>query len=173
MRTNKSSLKSRGDETSHAWLFEFRHDELFRDEDEAPAPPLGSKIISNTDQNKLEEVHVVLGNLKIIKMSLTEVLVCWQMVPTTRTLVWGQELRNRGRRLGNSLHSRRTAVASEFLSDSHLLVLMCDTATSDQLQRSDFITRQAPLLPGDSDLDQLSRIFQTLGTPTEDDWPAS
>lgn len=30
---------------------------------------------------------------------------------------------------------------------------------------------QAPFLPGDTDLDQLSRIFQTLGTPTEKDWP--
>ncbi|XP_072051090.1 cyclin-dependent kinase 7-like isoform X2 [Amphiura filiformis] len=28
-----------------------------------------------------------------------------------------------------------------------------------------------PFLPGESDLDQLSRIFQTLGTPTDDDWP--
>lgn len=28
-----------------------------------------------------------------------------------------------------------------------------------------------PFLPGDTDLDQLSRIFQTLGTPTEKDWP--
>lgn len=30
-----------------------------------------------------------------------------------------------------------------------------------------------PFLPGDSDLDQLSRIFQVLGTPTEKDWPVS
>ena len=30
-----------------------------------------------------------------------------------------------------------------------------------------------PFLPGDSDLDQLSRIFQTLGTPTEKEWPVS
>lgn len=30
---------------------------------------------------------------------------------------------------------------------------------------------RAPFLPGDTDLDQLSRIFQTLGTPTEKDWP--
>ena len=32
---------------------------------------------------------------------------------------------------------------------------------------------RAPFLPGESDLDQLSRIFQTLGTPTEEDWPVS
>ncbi|XP_041373932.1 cyclin-dependent kinase 7-like [Gigantopelta aegis] len=31
---------------------------------------------------------------------------------------------------------------------------------------------RVPLLPGDSDLDQLSRIFQVLGTPAEKDWPA-
>lgn len=30
---------------------------------------------------------------------------------------------------------------------------------------------RAPFLPGDSDLDQLSKIFQTLGTPTEKEWP--
>ncbi|XP_067666323.1 cyclin-dependent kinase 7-like [Haliotis asinina] len=30
---------------------------------------------------------------------------------------------------------------------------------------------RAPFLPGESDLDQLSRIFQVLGTPGEDDWP--
>ncbi|XP_071586580.1 cyclin-dependent kinase 7 isoform X2 [Heliangelus exortis] len=29
-----------------------------------------------------------------------------------------------------------------------------------------------PFLPGDSDLDQLTRIFETLGTPTEEQWPA-
>lgn len=32
---------------------------------------------------------------------------------------------------------------------------------------------QVPFLPGDSDLDQLTRIFETLGTPTEDQWPVS
>ncbi|KAK7450214.1 hypothetical protein BaRGS_00039962 [Batillaria attramentaria] len=30
---------------------------------------------------------------------------------------------------------------------------------------------RAPFLPGDSDLDQLSRIFQVLGTPGDADWP--
>lgn len=30
---------------------------------------------------------------------------------------------------------------------------------------------RVPFLPGDSDLDQLNRIFQTLGTPNEDTWP--
>ncbi|XP_026463823.1 cyclin-dependent kinase 7 isoform X1 [Ctenocephalides felis] len=30
---------------------------------------------------------------------------------------------------------------------------------------------RVPFLPGESDLDQLTRIFQVLGTPTEDDWP--
>ncbi|RDD45193.1 Cyclin-dependent kinase 7 [Trichoplax sp. H2] len=29
---------------------------------------------------------------------------------------------------------------------------------------------RVPFLPGDSDLDQLTRIFQTLGTPIEDKW---
>lgn len=28
-----------------------------------------------------------------------------------------------------------------------------------------------PLFPGDSELDQLSRIFAALGTPTKDQWP--
>lgn len=32
---------------------------------------------------------------------------------------------------------------------------------------------QVPFLPGDSDLDQLTRVFETLGTPTEDQWPVS
>lgn len=30
---------------------------------------------------------------------------------------------------------------------------------------------RVPFLPGESDLDQLSRIFQVLGTPNEDNWP--
>ncbi|XP_044736120.1 cyclin-dependent kinase 7 [Chrysoperla carnea] len=30
---------------------------------------------------------------------------------------------------------------------------------------------RVPFLPGESDLDQLTRIFQALGTPTPDDWP--
>jgi len=30
---------------------------------------------------------------------------------------------------------------------------------------------QVPFLPGESDLDQLSRIFQALGTPSEECWP--
>ncbi|PVD19221.1 hypothetical protein C0Q70_19706 [Pomacea canaliculata] len=30
---------------------------------------------------------------------------------------------------------------------------------------------RAPFLQGDSDLDQLSRIFQVLGTPSDTDWP--
>lgn len=30
---------------------------------------------------------------------------------------------------------------------------------------------RVPFLPGDSDLDQITRIFQTLGTPNEDMWP--
>lgn len=27
------------------------------------------------------------------------------------------------------------------------------------------------MFPGDSEIDQLYRVFRTLGTPTEDDWP--
>ncbi|KAB1281253.1 Cyclin-dependent kinase 7 [Camelus dromedarius] len=34
------------------------------------------------------------------------------------------------------------------------------------------LLRRVPFLPGDSDLDQLTRIFETLGTPTEEQWPA-
>ncbi|XP_077285761.1 cyclin-dependent kinase 7 [Arctopsyche grandis] len=30
---------------------------------------------------------------------------------------------------------------------------------------------RVPFLPGESDLDQLTRIFQVLGTPNEDNWP--
>ncbi|KAL5004178.1 hypothetical protein ScPMuIL_017634 [Solemya velum] len=30
---------------------------------------------------------------------------------------------------------------------------------------------RTPFLPGDSDIDQLSRIFQALGTPRDEDWP--
>uniref|UniRef100_A0A8C4RYK9 Cyclin-dependent kinase 7 n=1 Tax=Erpetoichthys calabaricus TaxID=27687 RepID=A0A8C4RYK9_ERPCA len=30
---------------------------------------------------------------------------------------------------------------------------------------------QVPFLPGDTDLDQLTRIFEALGTPTEEKWP--
>jgi cyclin-dependent kinase 7 len=32
---------------------------------------------------------------------------------------------------------------------------------------------RVPFLPGDSDLDQLTRIFQVLGTPTDETWSVS
>ena len=32
---------------------------------------------------------------------------------------------------------------------------------------------KVPFLPGGSDLDQLSKIFETLGTPSEESWPVS
>lgn len=32
---------------------------------------------------------------------------------------------------------------------------------------------RVPFLPGESDLDQLTRIFQALGSPTEESWPVS
>lgn len=32
---------------------------------------------------------------------------------------------------------------------------------------------KVPFLAGDSDLDQLTKIFEALGTPTEDTWPVS
>lgn len=32
---------------------------------------------------------------------------------------------------------------------------------------------RVPFLPGESDLDQLTRIFHTLGTPNEQTWPVS
>uniref|UniRef100_A0A1I7S083 Protein kinase domain-containing protein n=2 Tax=Bursaphelenchus xylophilus TaxID=6326 RepID=A0A1I7S083_BURXY len=34
------------------------------------------------------------------------------------------------------------------------------------------IARKRPLFPGDSEIDQLFRIFRTLGTPTEENWPS-
>lgn len=30
-----------------------------------------------------------------------------------------------------------------------------------------------PLLPGDTDIDQLQKIFQCMGTPTEEEWPVN
>lgn len=30
---------------------------------------------------------------------------------------------------------------------------------------------RVPFFPGESDLDQLTRIFNTMGTPNEDNWP--
>lgn len=30
---------------------------------------------------------------------------------------------------------------------------------------------RTPLVAGDSDMDQLTKIFHALGTPTENDWP--
>jgi cyclin-dependent kinase 7 len=32
---------------------------------------------------------------------------------------------------------------------------------------------RVPFLPGDTDLDQLTKIFQALGTPTEESWAVS
>ena len=34
-----------------------------------------------------------------------------------------------------------------------------------------FILSRVPFLPGDTDLDQLGKIFLALGTPTEKNWP--
>jgi cyclin-dependent kinase len=31
--------------------------------------------------------------------------------------------------------------------------------------------RGNPLFPGDSEIDQIFKIFRILGTPTEEDWP--
>eukprot|EP00986_Skeletonema_menzelii_P002876 scaffold840_cov199-Skeletonema_menzelii.AAC.10 len=36
---------------------------------------------------------------------------------------------------------------------------------------AELLTLSGPLFPGQSVLDQLARIFQILGTPTEEDWP--
>jgi cyclin-dependent kinase 7 len=30
---------------------------------------------------------------------------------------------------------------------------------------------RVPFLPGESDIDQLTKIFQALGSPTEETWP--
>ena len=35
------------------------------------------------------------------------------------------------------------------------------------------LSLKVPFLTGCSDLDQLSKIFETLGTPSEDSWPVS
>ena len=35
------------------------------------------------------------------------------------------------------------------------------------------IFMKVPFLPGSSDLDQLSKISETLGTPSEESWPVS
>ena len=35
---------------------------------------------------------------------------------------------------------------------------------------AEMLTRR-PLFPGDSEIDQLFRIFRSLGTPSEDRWP--
>ena len=32
---------------------------------------------------------------------------------------------------------------------------------------------RVPFLPGESDLDQLTKIFQALGSPTEETWPVT
>lgn len=32
---------------------------------------------------------------------------------------------------------------------------------------------RVPLLAGETDIDQLDKIFQAMGTPTEADWPVS
>lgn len=36
---------------------------------------------------------------------------------------------------------------------------------------AELLTLSGPIFPGQSVLDQLGRVFQTLGNPTEDDWP--
>lgn len=32
---------------------------------------------------------------------------------------------------------------------------------------------RVPIFPGESDLDQLTRIFNIMGTPNEENWPVS
>ncbi|THG98173.1 hypothetical protein EW026_g3981 [Hermanssonia centrifuga] len=36
---------------------------------------------------------------------------------------------------------------------------------------AEMVMRGQPLFPGDSEIDQIFKIFRILGTPTEDDWP--
>ena len=43
-------------------------------------------------------------------------------------------------------------------------------ANRDLLECAELLLRRA-WFPGDSDLDQLGKIFQALGTPTETNWP--
>ena len=56
---------------------------------------------------------------------------------------------------------------------STILVVMPLTNLLAHILITIVICLQVPFLPGESDLDQLSRIFQALGTPTEDSWPVS
>ena len=40
-----------------------------------------------------------------------------------------------------------------------------------ELVRTSSFRCRVPFLPGETDLDQVSKIFQCMGTPTEETWP--
>lgn len=46
-----------------------------------------------------------------------------------------------------------------------------NTHTSNQTHTPAELLLRRPWLPGNSDIDQLGKIFQALGTPTADTWP--
>jgi len=90
------------------------------------------------------------GNLKIADFGLARTY-CFQLRPYTREVVsiW---YRSPELLLGSKVYSTPVDIWS----------IGCIFA--------EMLTRQ-PLFPGDSEIDQIFRIFRVLGTPTEEVWP--
>lgn len=66
---------------------------------------------------------------------------------------------------------RITAAGNKFPSEETFVHLTGADSPSLTLQLRVSPWLQLPFLAGDSDLDQLTKIFEALGTPTEESWP--
>lgn len=101
-------------------------------------------------------------------------LLLSQVVPLPWTPVWGQDVRCGCRHVGSGMHPGRiTAAGNKFPFKETSMRYACwgNPWLTQQLCVSPW--RQLPFLAGDSDLDQLTKIFEALGTPTEESWPVS
>lgn len=68
---------------------------------------------------------------------------------------------------------RITAAGNKFPFKETFMRHTCGDNPSLMLQLCVSPWLQLPFLAGDSDLDQLTKIFEALGTPTEESWPVS
>lgn len=97
-----------------------------------------------------------------------------QVVPLPWTPVWGQDVWCGCWHVGSGVHPGRIAAAGNRSPFKETFMrYTCRDNPSLTLQLCVSPCLQLPFLAGDSDLDQLTKIFEALGTPTEESWPVS
>lgn len=97
-----------------------------------------------------------------------------QVVPLPWTPVWGQDVWCGCWHVGSGMYPGRiTASGNKFPFKETFMLYSCGDNPSLTLQLCVSPWLQLPFLAGDSDLDQLTKIFEALGTPTEESWPVS